>query len=167
LLDTNDIGRLRDDGARWLRKQHPTLTKDEHEDVLQDALIELVRARESAALNHHCISNPGALLGTIIDRRAANLIRAKKRRARVEVPGGSATDLSVLSDNRHMSIDGAIFAADFDRALRTLPQEQRDAFILYELRGLTAYEAGLTLGVLPSTLSARVDQAKELLREAL
>lgn len=157
-MDTADIQGLREAGVRWLRKTHPTLTREEHEDVLQDALIELVRATPD---------DPGALLGTIIDRRAANLIRAKRNRAKVETPAGSTTDLSALSDNRHMSLEGAIFAADFDRALRGLDAEARVAFILYELRGLTAYEAALHLGVLPTTVVGRVERAKAMLRKGL
>ena len=77
-MDTNDIQDLRRRGVTWLRKQHPTLTRDEHEDVLQDALIELVRKDAN---------DPGALLGTIIDRRAADLIRAKKKRASTRYSG--------------------------------------------------------------------------------
>lgn len=157
-MNTLDIQDLRDAGLRWLRRHHGSLSRDEHEDIVQDALIELVRAKPVA---------PKALLGTIIDRRAANLIRAKTKRRRVEIPGGDTTDLSILSDNHGFTIEGAIFATDFDRALRGLPEDERAAFILYELRGLTNYETALHLGVLPSTVASRVDRAKTLLRKEL
>ena len=160
-MDTKDIGTLREAGVRWLRKNHASLTREEHEDVLQDALIELVNKHQRS------VSNPGALLGTIIDRRAANLIRAKRKRAKVELPAGDTADLSILSENRHMTIEGAIFASDFDRALRGLTEDERDAFIINELRGLTNYESALHLGIPPSTVAYRVDRAKSTLRKEL
>lgn len=155
---TTDIEKLRTAGLSWLRKNHATLTIEEREDVLQDALIELVRKTPT---------NAGGLLGTIIDRRAANLIRAKKKRAKVELAAGDTGDLSVLSDNRGMTIDGALFAADFDRALRGLDEDERTAFILTDLRGCTPYEAGLILDVPPTTLRRRSELAKEQLRAEL
>lgn len=158
-MDTSDIDNLRTKGLTWLRKNHPTLTIEEREDVLQDALIELVRKAD--------VADHGALLGTIIDRRAANLIRAKKSRAKVELAAGDTTDLSILSENVHMTIDGAIFASDFDRALRGLPDDQRDAFILNELRGLTNYETAIHLGISPSTVAHRVALGKDALRKEL
>jgi RNA polymerase sigma-70 factor (ECF subfamily) len=156
-LDTDDIQTLRDAGVRWLRKSHRTLTREEHEDVLQDSLIELVRAAPS---------NPGGLLGTIIDRRAVDLIRAKKSRAKVEVPGGDAIDLSVMTGTRY-TLDSAIFASDFNQALRNLSEDARIAFILCELRGLTAYEAARVLDVPVGTVYGRLSAAKAALRKEL
>jgi len=155
-LLTTDIAKLRDLGIRWARKKYATLNEAEREDVVQDALIRMVDKAPDPAL-----------LAAVMDGLAKNLIRAKARRAKVELPGGDANDLSILSDNRGRSIDSAIFAADFNRALRDLSEDDRAAFILYELRGLTAYEAALYLGVPPTTVNSRVESAKGLLRKEL
>lgn len=156
-MDTQDIQVLSEAGTRWLRRNHRTLTNEEQQDVLQDALIELVRAKPR---------DPGALLGTIIDRRAANLIRAKRKRARVEVPGGDSTDLSALTGTRY-TLDGAIFVTDFNKALANLSEDNRAVFILCELRGLTAYEVAHLLDVGAGTVYGRLSAAKVALRKEL
>jgi len=169
-LDTNDIQVLSEAGTTWLRKNHRTLTREEHDDILQDSLIQLVklmerRAGEARVRIKHA-GGAGPLLGKIIDRRAANLIRAKKSRAKVEVPGGDTTDLSVLTGGRY-TLDAAIFASDFNQALGSLSEDARNAFILCELRGLNAYEAARVLDVGVGTVYGRVDAAKAALRKEL
>ena len=165
-MTTDEIAKLREWGARWLRSNYSRpgfyLPTEDAEDVLQDSLIELVRVDERKG-----VYNPEAFLAHVLDWRALNKMRAKGKRAQVEIPGGDTTDLSILSDNRGMTIEGAIFAADFDRAIRRLPDEARDAFILYELRGLTQFEAALLLGILPTTVVGRVEAAKAELRKEL
>lgn len=52
------------------------------------------------------------------------------------------------------------FRADFDRAVRALPADERDAFILGELRGLTAEEAGGVLGISNAAVSRRQKSAR-------
>jgi RNA polymerase sigma factor (sigma-70 family) len=169
-LDTNDIQELNESGLRWLRKQHRTLTNEEHEDILQDSLIQLVnltdrRPGEARVRVKHA-GGAGALLGKIIDRRAADLIRRKKRRAKVEVPGGDSHDLSVMTGTRY-TIDAAMFVTDFNKALGGLSEDARNAFILIELRGLTPYEAARVLDVGVGTVYGRLDAAKAALREEL
>lgn len=61
----------------------------------------------------------------------------------------------------------AEISATFDAALRDLPDEERDAFILMELRGTTADEAADLLGVSRRTLYRRLSDATETLREEL
>jgi RNA polymerase sigma factor (sigma-70 family) len=154
-LDTQDIAVLREQGLRLVRKRFPTLSHDEQEDVVQDSLIRLVRKAPDPAL-----------LNTIIDGVGKNLIRAKASRAVVEVAAGDSTDLSVMTGTRY-TLDAAIFATDFNRALRGLPEDSRNAFILMELRGLTAYEAAQVLDIGVGTVYGRVEAAKAALRKEL
>lgn len=157
-MNTQDIQTLREAGAKWLRANH-ALNDADAEDVLQDSLIELVRVTERKT-----VTDPGGLLGTILDRRVKNKLRANKARAKVEQAGGDLVDLSILADGT-LTIREGMFAADFDRAFRALPREQQEAFALYELRGLTEYEAAQVLGIPASTVVSRADLARKALRK--
>jgi RNA polymerase sigma-70 factor (ECF subfamily) len=159
-MNTVELGKLRDAGAKWLRSKH-LLNATDAEDVLQDALIELVRVDDSLHLR-----DPGAFLGTILDRRVKDKMRANKTRTDRETPAGDATDLGALG-GQGLSMRDGLFAAAFDGALRSLPTEERDAFILTDLRGLTQYEAALALNVPAHTVRNRVDRAKALMRKEL
>jgi RNA polymerase sigma factor (sigma-70 family) len=159
-VNTAELATLRDAGAKWLRSKHK-LNADDAEDVLQDALIELVRMDEQRHL-----LDPGAFLGSILDLRVKDKMRANKTRTSREAPAGSPADLAALG-GQGMSIRDGLFAAAFDKALRTLPEDERNAFILTDLRGLTQYEASLALNVPAHTVRNRVDRAKELLRKEL
>ncbi|MCZ2111325.1 MAG: sigma-70 family RNA polymerase sigma factor [Dehalococcoidia bacterium] len=65
------------------------------------------------------------------------------------------------------SIETAMFRADFDRAFRSLPRVEAEAFTATELRGLTLREAADVLDVHYATVSRRVDSARETLRKEL
>lgn len=65
------------------------------------------------------------------------------------------------------SIETAMFRADFDRAFRSLPLEEAEAFTATELRGLTQREAADVLGVNQATVSRRAESARETLRKEL
>jgi DNA-directed RNA polymerase specialized sigma24 family protein len=61
----------------------------------------------------------------------------------------------------------ATFPHEFNEALRALPDEQRDAFILTELRGLTVREAASELGVSKSALARHSEAATTALKKEL
>lgn len=67
----------------------------------------------------------------------------------------------------HPSLEHATFARDFDRAMRQLPDEQRAAFTLTELRGLTVREAAAELGVSKTTAAAHSEAARTYLERTL
>ena len=154
MLTIKDIEKLRTGGERYLRLFHRGLGAATREDVLQDALIELVRGD---------FKSPAVLLRMILDRRAAD---AGRKQARQPVPAGDINDLSVLGQGT-TTIKDAIFAADFDRAIRTLDPELLDAFILYELRGLSQYEAAQVLGISGRAVVSRAEAARTALRKEL
>lgn len=158
-MKTEDIGRLRDVGAKWLRAKH-SLNDADNEDVLQDSLIELVKAS-----NRMKIADYGALLTNILDKRVKDKLDSNKSRLKREIVSGDIVDLSVLSDGIGLTNEQAMFSTKFDAAFRDLPRELQEAFALYELRGLTEYEAGTALGIPPSTVVSRADQARKALRK--
>jgi RNA polymerase sigma-70 factor, ECF subfamily len=57
--------------------------------------------------------------------------------------------------------------ADFKRALESLPEEQRDVFVLYEEIGLSLEEIGKVTGVAMETAKSRLRYAVSKLRTAL
>jgi RNA polymerase sigma factor (sigma-70 family) len=156
MLTTDDIKKLRTGGERYLRLRHRGLPEATREDVLQDCLIALVD-------NEATITDHQAWLRWLLDKRAAS---AGRKQARQPVPAGDVNDLSVLGQGTTTTKD-AIFAADFDRAIRTLDPELLDAFILYELRGLSQYEAAQVLGISGRAVVSRAEAARTALRKEL
>lgn len=59
------------------------------------------------------------------------------------------------------------FQVGFDGAVRRLTPKQKDAYILTELRGLSAVEAGELLGINQSAVSKRIARARESIATAL
>lgn len=59
------------------------------------------------------------------------------------------------------------FRADFDRAIRALDEEDRQAFLLTEVRGLTVREAASILDISKTTVADRAERARTQIKEAL
>jgi RNA polymerase sigma factor (sigma-70 family) len=59
------------------------------------------------------------------------------------------------------------FSTDFDAALRSLTSDERDAFILTELRGLTVRDAAPLLGTSHMTVHRRAESARSQIREEI
>lgn len=106
------------------------------------------------------------------------------RRKRPEVPVGDATridavlypdDPEIRSLERRTKVEYNApltpevmeFRVGFDQALRALPEDERDAFILTDVRGLTTREAADVLAVDHSTVVRRAQAARNTLREEL
>lgn len=66
-----------------------------------------------------------------------------------------------------LTYDTAEFRADFDRAVRDLPADERDVFILQDLRGLTEVEAAEYVGVSRATVGRRHRAAQARMKAAL
>lgn len=152
----------RESAEHRLRRKH-SLPRSDAEEVSQDALIALVKLVEAGKVRE---ADAPAMLITIVDRRAADRARANKRRAKVEKPSGNTDDLSVLGQ-RFITIEDNLFTADFDAALRALPAEERDAFILYQLRGVSQYEAASLLDIPADTVVSRAERAASMIRKEL
>ena len=104
---------------------------------------------------------------------AARSLKRDTLRQQQREPGvGLLTELAKIEADRldgrmFPTLDEGVFAGDFDRALRALPSEERDAYILTELRGLSQAEAGAVLGLSQPTVSRLRDAARTAIREEI
>lgn len=81
--------------------------------------------------------------------------------------GPDKTGLDHLPQFQSMTPEDSFFGDAFDRAVRDLDDDPRDAFILGELRGLTTREAGAILDTSHETARARRDAAAADIRKEL
>lgn len=94
-------------------------------------------------------------------RTALNLNRKRLRRLRLGTR--HAPEPFPISDPAALAAD----RADVHRALAGLSRQQREALILTEWLGLDAAEAGLVLGLAPSSVRVRLHRARAALRREL
>jgi RNA polymerase sigma factor (sigma-70 family) len=80
-------------------------------------------------------------------------------------PDGSGVD--ALAQFQTPSVEASRFGDALDVSVRRLNPEPRDAFILGELRGLTAREAGPILGVSHTTARLRREAASAHIRKEI
>jgi RNA polymerase sigma factor (sigma-70 family) len=128
-------------------------------DVIQEAYAALW-----AAMSTRDVENPRALLYKIVERRALDSYRSVKRRAVVETPAGLIPDLAEIEEelaaHRPHSAECEAFVQSFDGAVRALPSDDRVAFILTALRGLTSREAAGVLDTSHMTTHRRAENAR-------
>jgi|DewCreStandDraft_3_1066083.scaffolds.fasta_scaffold04473_3 RNA polymerase sigma-70 factor (ECF subfamily) len=129
------------------------------EDAVQEAFLALWQ--QSARLDASR-GRLGALLMTIVYRRAIDMVRARRGQTTLDE---SVSPAAMLQDE-----EAAPF--DFDkemvrRALMSLPEEQRRAIEMCFFEGFTHVEAAARLGIPLGTLKSRLRLALEKLRQAL
>lgn len=131
------------------------------EDVVQEFFLRLVKYKSG---------NLGSVpVGTIVrmTRNAAATARQAESRAHARVQQGAT---SFGREDTRPSRDEMVFPDKLpewlSRELRNLPQRQRDAFMLTELKGLSETEAAKSLEMSRSAISERRKIALNKLREA-
>jgi RNA polymerase sigma factor (sigma-70 family) len=142
------------------------------EDILQDALYELVAAFRMMRPVEHI----GPWLFRVARNRIIDLYRqAKPERSmedRVEVEkGGELVEFGDLPPSPNAGPDAAygqaLLLEELDQALDDLPQEQREVFIAHELEGRSFKELSFETGVSVNTLLSRKHYAVLRLRRRL
>jgi len=126
---------------------------EEAEDVVHDVFVALLQRGKGGA-----IAQPRAYLLKAVRRQA---VRARRRRGR-EVWYAEEARVSwveVIGDHDR--------ALDVDRAVRSLPEEQREVVTLKALAELTFREIGQVLGISENTASSRYRLALAKLRRDL
>lgn len=117
------------------------------------------------------IRNGKALLYQIAEGLLANEYRDRARAAGEEsweaLVGLDGTGLDHLPQFQTYDFEDSDFAAEFDRAVRVLEPDPRDAFILGELRGLPSRESAEVLGVSHVTANERRAYATAEIRKEL
>jgi RNA polymerase sigma-70 factor (ECF subfamily) len=125
------------------------------EDAVQETFVGLVRAGVAAG----DLENAKAYLFAALRHAAAKLLSRQARERSVPL-----TELHDLPAPRSPDMHRA---ADLERAVRTLPAEQREVIALKIDGGLTFAEVAACLGVSPNTAASRYRYALEKLRAVL
>jgi RNA polymerase sigma factor (sigma-70 family) len=142
----------------------------EAEDVLQEALYELVAA--------YRLMQPVEQAGAWLMRVARNRIIDRFRKRRPELLGDMTPEgeeaesvldglLPAIEDGPDAQLVRELLLEELERALGELPAEQRDVFIAQELEGATFKELAARWGVGINTLLSRKRYAVLRLRERL
>jgi RNA polymerase sigma factor (sigma-70 family) len=141
----------------------------EAEDILQDALYELVVADR--------LAQPVEQIGAWLTRVARNRIIDRFRRKRPELladRAASSGDEQVLEEllpaadgTTETAAMRALLLEEIEAALAELPAEQREVFVAQELDGLSFRELSERSGVSINTLLSRKRYAVLKLRERL
>jgi RNA polymerase sigma-70 factor (ECF subfamily) len=135
--------------ARTLTRDHVTA-----EDLVQDAMVRAYRG-----LCRFDGRYPRAWLLTIL--RNAHLNSTRRLRP---IPVGEVPELALGDD---AGIDAVLLDDALQRALRALPDEQRDVVTLVDVEGLSYQEAADALGVPTGTVMSRLHRARTKLRAQL
>ena len=142
----------------------------EAEDVLQEALYELVSA--------YRLMQPVEQAGAWLMRVARNRIIDRFRKRRPELLGDIAADgeegesaleglLPAIEDGPDAELMRELLLEELEGALAELPAEQRDVFVAQELEGASFKELSARWGVGINTLLSRKRYAVLRLRERL
>ena len=142
----------------------------EAEDVLQEALYELVSA--------YRLTQPVGQVGAWLMRVARNRIIDRFRKRRPELLGDIAPEgeeanaalerlLPAVEDGPDAQLIRELLMEELERALEALPAEQREVFVAHELEGASFKELSARWGVGINTLLSRKRYAVLRLRERL
>jgi len=130
------------------------------EDLVQATFMELARGRSNYDVDRARVSTWLFGIATNIvrhHRRAAGR-RSSLRTAFARLIPSPSADPSHLADTRRQ-LERA------HSALMELPEDQREAFVLCELEGLSAKDAGVVLGATETAVWKRVSKARRTVRD--
>lgn len=140
-----------------LRRYARALTRnvDHADDLVQDCL--------ERAISRRSLFRPGGPLRpwlfTILTNLHRNALRGARRR-------GEHLDLDTLPDlGLPAPQPGYLALAELDRAVGTLPLDQKEALLLVTLEGLSYGEAAGILDIPLGTLMSRLGRARATLRQ--
>jgi RNA polymerase sigma-70 factor (ECF subfamily) len=141
-----------------LRRFARALARDsaDADDVLQTALERALKARDQWA--------PGTRLDAWMMRIVRNCwidqARAQTRRGRTFVAEEAGTD---IGSDAHELVERRAELRDVDRAMETLPDEQREAIALVLVEGFGYREAADMLNIPIGTLTSRLTRGRQAL----
>ena len=157
----------RDDSWAWLEHHYRShrsqlygsaigILRNAHdaEDAIQIALVNAYRALARGDRPSH----PRAWLFTIVLNACRRLLKTRAQ---------AATAVGTCEHQAPAPVADALTGAEIMRAVEALSAEQREAFTLRELRGLSYSELSETLGVSEVVAESRLARARRRLREEL
>lgn len=135
--------------------------RDVAEEVFQEAWSKVVNARDAY--------RPSAQFRTYLFHVARNcFVDYLRRNRRHEQPSADDPDRQAAQgSDPEILAEREILRRRLDRALATLPSEQRDAWLLYEEAGLGPEQVATITGVNRETAKSRIRYATKKLRQAL
>ena len=140
-----------------LRRYARALTHDidRADDLVQDCL--------ERAISRRGLFRPRGPLRPWLFTMLTNLHRNSRRRERRR---GAMADIDALSGlGTPPPQPGHLALAELDRAIGTLPLDQKEALLLVTLEGLAYAEAAAILGIPSGTLMSRLGRARATLRQ--
>ena len=145
-----------------LRRFAVSLSRDraDADDLCQAALERGLRAREQW--------HPGTRLDSWMYRIMRNLWidegRSRQRAVRTFAPEEAGEHIGYAGDQH---VEAHVMLSDVDRAMQSLPDDQREAIALVLVEGLSYKEAAEILGVPMGTLTSRLVRGRGALIELL
>jgi RNA polymerase sigma-70 factor (ECF subfamily) len=131
----------------------------DHEGVAQEVFLATFRSLASFDPKRSAFST---WLFTIARNRCRNEFARRRPIAGAELP-----DIVDLRSSPERAASEAELFRQLDAALDALPFEQRSAFVLAQLQGLSYEEVGRIEGVGVGTVKSRIARAREKLRSLL
>jgi len=149
-------------GRRMFRRARRVLRSDaDADDAVQEVMLALVRAPHVLG----AVERIGAWLLALVHRRCVDLVRRSRRREETEA-GAGVEDLFPGTDPAALA-DSDEFCREIARAVDSLPEELRWAFVRNALEEATFREMSAESGVPMGTLMARKAKAVASLRERI
>lgn len=133
----------------------------EREDIVQNVLISLHRARHTYRSEHPF----GPWLRAVVRNASIDWMRARGRRSRHEW-SGDVEDVAESSYEAPLPGEDAL-SPELKGALASLPASQREAVELLHVEGLSVAEAAERVGVSPGALKVRAHRGYRALRAHL
>jgi RNA polymerase sigma factor (sigma-70 family) len=145
-----------------LRRFAASLSRDraDGDDLCQAALERGLKSRDQW--------QPGTRLDSWMYRIMRNLwideARARQRAARTFAPEEAGESIGYAGDR---DVEAHMMLSDVDRAMRALPDEQREAIALVLVEGLSYKEAAAVLDIPMGTLTSRLVRGRGALIELM
>ncbi len=145
--------------------------RDDADDIVQDTFYQLLRTI-------HVLDNPIAHVSSWLYTVAHNLIINHGRKHREESMPVQQSDESFMADlseimvantddNPDIRMLRSMVWDELDKALEELPQEQHDAIVMTEIKGLSTKEAARQMGCSTATFLSRKHYAVLHIRKRL
>lgn len=156
----SDFAQLLETEIPRLRRYARALTRDSSraDDLVQSCLVR--------AIGKEHLWHPGtdlrAWLFTILHNQHVNGIRRSVREG-VRVPVEEGAPVLTVSPNALASLQ----LRDLERAIATLPEEQRKVILLVGLEGMSYDKVAAILGVPVGTVRSRLSRGREMLRRRM
>jgi RNA polymerase sigma-70 factor (ECF subfamily) len=142
---------------------------EDAQDVMQDALVALVRSlpsyRGDAALSSWAYTVARNACSRLRRRRVGEPDRIESLHG--EEAGAAARRVAAATPGPEHELERRELAAALDQALAELPPAQREVVLLRDVEGLTAPEVGGILGLTEEAVKSRLHRGRLALRRSL